>query len=271
MSPHPEPHADHYRLGVVSFLNARPLVHSLDVDPSVTLRTAVPSALPALLEEGTVDCALVPVIDVVQPGRDWRVISDACIGCDGETLTVRIFSRVAPDQIRRLHVDGDSRTSVVLAQVLWRERYGRGLEIVPFNETDTVEECEAILLIGDKVVTRKLIGYDTQLDLGSQWKSLTGLPFVFAVWALDSRAPFAPVPLAAKLSAARDMGLRAAELIAEDVAPAMGWPVALAKRYLTTRLKYTLGPKQKQGITRFLQMAARHDLAPLAQEPVYAT
>ena len=103
-----------WRLGVVSFLNAKPLIEGLDSDSRIELVSEVPSRLPALLDERSVDVALVPVIDLADPGRSWRIVSDACIGCDGETLTVRVFSRVPSETVRTLHVDSDSHTSRAL-------------------------------------------------------------------------------------------------------------------------------------------------------------
>ena len=257
-----------WHLGVVSFLNSKPLIEGLEADRNVELVYDVPARLPAMLDDGTVDVALVPVIDLVKPHRAWQIVSDACIGCDGETLTVRVFSRVPPESIRRLHVDGDSHTSVALATIIWREMYGVGLGIVPFVGDETVDECEAILLIGDKVVTNKLVDYDIQTDLGSAWKSLTSLPFVFAVWAAPQTADV--TGLGQRLSDARDAGVQSAELIAADFGPGLGWPVALAKRYLTSRLKFTLGPRQRKGLERFLELAKRHGIVPADRSLVFA-
>ena len=256
MAIQPEKHERTWRLGVVSFLNAKPLIEGLDADRTVELIHDVPSRLAELLDAGTVDAALVPVIDLAQPHRDWQVVSDACIGCDGETLTVRVFSRIPPEAIRRLHVDGDSHTSVTLATIIWRELYEVRLEAVPFTGRETVDECEAVLLIGDKVVNNTLIDYDIETDLGSAWKSLTSLPFVFAVWAAPRGLDVSG--LAPRLSRARDAGVKSAELIAADYGPGLKWPVALAKRYLTKRLKFTLGPRQRAGMSKFLELAARH-------------
>ncbi|MBU0717886.1 MAG: hypothetical protein KJ749_06515, partial [Planctomycetes bacterium] len=136
-----------WRLGVVSYLNAKPLIAGLDADDDLELVYDVPARLPALLDERLVDVALVPVIDLARQGRTWQIVSDACIGCDGETLTVRVFSRVAPAAIRRLHVDGDSHTSVALARIIWQETYGTTLDIVPYSGNETVDSCEAVLLI----------------------------------------------------------------------------------------------------------------------------
>ncbi|MGB2987207.1 MAG: menaquinone biosynthesis protein [Phycisphaerae bacterium] len=257
-----------WRLGAVSYLNAKPLIEGLDADERIELIHDVPARLPALLDDGVVDAALVPVIDLVRHDRRWQVVSDACIGCDGETLTVRVFSRVPAASIHRLHVDGDSHTSVALARIIWQELYGRRLRIAPFQGRETVEECEAVLLIGDKVVNHTLIGYDIETDLGSAWKSLTSLPFVFAVWAAPCEVDV--TRLAQRLSEARDAGVVSAELIAADFGPGLGWPVALAKRYLTDRLRFTLGPRQRLGMVRFLELAKANDLVASMQELVFA-
>jgi len=257
-----------WRLGVVSFLNAKPLVAGLDADQEIELVFDVPSRLPRLLDDGQVDAALVPVIDLVQKGRGWQIVSDACIGGDGETLTVRVFSRRLPETIRTLHVDGDSHTSVVLARIVWQELYGVRLDVKPFDSDVSPDDCEAVLLIGDKVVSHSLIHFDIETDLGSAWKPLTGMPFVFAVWAAPRDMEVGQ--LARILSNARNEGVATAAMIAADFGPGMGWPVTLATRYLTTRLKFTLGERQRHGMARFLEKAEYHRLIPAAQEIVYA-
>lgn len=259
---------NHWRLGVVSFLNAKPLIAGLADDPCVELDFRVPAKLAERLDAGDVDVALVPVIDLLADGRRWQIVSDACIGCDGETLTVRVFSRVPREQITTLHVDGDSHTSVALAKIIWSELYGRKIDTLPFVGTETVDECEAVLLIGDKVVNNTLIEYDIQTDLGSAWRTLTSLPFVFAVWAAPRDVDMAS--LAPRLSRARDRGVASAKVIAADYAPGLGWPIAMAERYLTTRLKFTLGERQRRGMQRFLELASANDLAPADQELVFA-
>ncbi len=259
-----------WRLGAVSFLNAKPLVAGLDTDPHIDLVCDVPARLPAMLDNRTVDAALVPVIDLVQEHRRWQILSDACIGCDGETLTVRVFSRIPPEKIRTLHVDGDSHTSVALARIIWREVYDTTLTVIPFQGTETVSECEAVLLIGDKVVNNTLLDYEIETDLGSAWKSLTSLPFVFACWAGQRDRDMDVTALAARLSQARDAGVATARLIAADFGPGLGWPVTLAERYLTARLKFTLGQRQREGLARFLALAKRYDIVPASQELLYA-
>lgn len=258
-----------HRLGVVSFLNSRPLIEGLDLSDGVSLTYDVPAHLAGLLDAGEVDAALVPVIDIVRPHRRWQIISDACIGCDGETLTVRIFSRVPPDEIRRLHVDGDSHTSVALATVIWQEMFGRRLIITPLSATGgDLSEVEAVLLIGDKVVNHRLTEFDIETDLGGAWKSLTGLPFVFAAWVCDRGYDAGGLP--ALLSRARDAGVARAAEIAANAGPGLGWPVELATRYLTHRLKFTITERHRQAMDLFLDMVQQQHVIPEAQEFVFA-
>ena len=167
------------RIGSVSYLNAKPLIYGLDHSPECELHLDVPSALMAGLAEGRFDVALLPVIDY-QRLEDLCIVPSGGIGCDGPTLTVRLFSKKPIDQIRSLACDTDSHTSVALARVILAERYGIRPTFVDLRRGD--QPVDARLLIGDKVVCEEPPGCDHQLDLGHAWKLHTGLPFVFAIW-----------------------------------------------------------------------------------------
>jgi len=247
------------RLGVVSFLNSKPLIAGLATDPRVHCLFDVPAALPKRLAAGEVDAALVPIIDVIRAAGALHVISDACIGSDGETMTVRIFSQTPPDRITALAVDTDSHTSVALARVLWRELYGRDLAVqrIDARRADLTAET-AVLLIGDKVVDPRRAGFAFEVDLGGAWRQHTGLPFVFAVWV--ARQPDAE--LGAVLDAARDRGVAQAAEIAAQQGPDLGWPPSLAERYLTRCLCFKLDERAVAGAERFAACCRELDLAP---------
>jgi len=242
------------RLGVVRFLNSRPLIEGLDGRPDLALHFAVPSALANMLKAGQVDAALVPVIDLARAGSEWEQVSDAGIACDGETLTVRVLSRVPPEKMTRLYLDTDSHTSVVLAQLIWRHWYRRPVDVQPLAEVGSIEQCESVLVIGDKVVTIPTSDFTHTIDLGSVWKQWTGLPFVFAVWAAPAGLP-GNAELGELLSRARDLGVSRAADLAERHGPPRGWPMDLALRYMTSYLKYTITPAAHAGMTRFIALA----------------
>ncbi len=246
---HPQP----TRLGVVEFLNTRPLIDGLAERPDIELYPAVPSRLAAMLTGGRVDAALVPVIDLARAGGAWERISDAGIASEGETLTVRVFSHVPPESMTTLHVDGDSHTSVVLAQLLWRHFYNRPIAVRDLAD-GMPQTCESVLLIGDKVVSVPQADWPYCVDLGQAWTQWTGLPFVFAVWA----APVGRVDnasLGQLLSEARDRGLERSVELAAEFAPVHGWTRELAVHYLTQCMRYRITPAAEEAIARFTALA----------------
>ena len=245
------------RLGIVSFLNARPLAAGLLDHSGVTLHPAVPSRLAEMLVTGDCDVGLLPIVDYYRNRRTLVSVSNACIASDGETMTVRVFSRVPPDQIKVLHADGDSHTSVILAQVLWREMYGSALMMEPHRGM-TGSPPDAVLLIGDKVVCESPRGYGFEVDLGAAWKHLTGLPFVFAAWFGQRSVNHGAT--AALLEASRDAGVKDVEAIAARFAPQHRWPSALALTYLRDIMRYTLTSEMRLGMDRFFALSERHGL-----------
>lgn len=259
MQDNPDEH-NAIRLGAVSFLNSRPLIEGLDAERGVHLHLAVPSRLGGLLRCGEVDAALVPVVEFARAGAAWRIVSDACIAADGETLTVRVFSRVAPGEVGCIHVDGDSLTSVVLAQLVWSRAFGRPVITRPLASAADTAACEAVLLIGDKVVSFDAASFPHVVDLGGAWKEWTGLPFVFAVWAGPVGRDWQRI--ARELSEARNRGVRDALRIAREQGPALGWPVPLAEAYLTRHMQYRLTDAARLGMERFLADAQDEGLLP---------
>lgn len=240
-------------VGSVSYLNAKPLIYGLDADGDVDLRLDVPSRLLAGLADGRFDLALLPVIDY-QRLENLCLVPSGGIGCDGPTLTVRLFSKKPIDQIRSLACDTDSHTSVALARVILAEQYGIRPAFVDLMRGDQL--VDARLLIGDKVVCEEPAGCDHQLDLGHAWKQLTGLPFVFAIWTARKGIDLGDLP--DRLRQAREVGLAHVDEIIEQYAISRGWPAGMALQYLTVYLKFGIGEVQLRAIRRFHELAAKH-------------
>lgn len=252
-----------FDVGAVSFLNTRPLIHGLGGRPRINLRLDVPSALGDALSAGQLDAALVPAIDYQRAGGRWVVASDGCIASDGETLTVRIFSRVPIEKISSLALDLDSHTSVALARLVLGHRYGLSPRLAAVQMREVLErpfddQPDSVLLIGDKVIAAgpndPASPWAYQLDLGAAWRAWTGLPFVFAFWAAPEDADLGELPRL--LSEARRLGQANIDAICREQAPALGWPVALAREYLTRHLQFELTPRYRAGLERFYELAA---------------
>ncbi len=257
------------RLAIVRYLNTAPLVEGLQKLSDIELVPAVPSAIARKVSEGEVDLGLASLIDGVR--LDLSVVPVGMIGCDGPTLTVRVFSRVPLDRIGVLHADVDSHTSVVLARMLLGKVGRIALPRVEGFDAhgapgDFSRWPESVLLIGDKVVTNAppLDQFPHQVDLGEAWKAWTGLPFVYAAWMAradrveDERVRHA----AALLDRQRRHNATRMEWLAARHSPTHGWPVELATRYLTGLLRYDVGPREREGAERFVMEAARAGLVP---------
>jgi chorismate dehydratase len=262
------------RLGCVSFLNARPLIEGMDGPradrhtPDVSVRYDVPSRLLADLEQGEVDLALCPVIDYQRSTVPLALVPAGGIGCEGPTLTVRLYSRVPFDRIHTVHVDTDSHTSVCLLRILLDRLYGCRPGFIDYDAgrapgPDQAASPPALLLIGDKVVHAappvKL--YPHQLDLGQAWHELTGGPFVFAVWMVRQQTLQSPnaaariATVASRLAATRVHNARRIDAIVAQHAADAGWPADLAADYLGRMLRYEIGPRQMRAIEQFHAMA----------------
>jgi chorismate dehydratase len=248
----------------VSFLNARPLIYGLGEVQDVSLSLDVPARLLDGLRGGRFDVALLPVIDYCRMDG-LSVIPSGGIGCDGPTLTVRVFSHVPPQQITTLACDPDSHTSVALARVILKRLYGRSPAFISLPEASG-KAGEARLLIGDKVVCEEPAGFEHQIDLGAAWKELTGLPFVFAVWVARGGVDLGDLP--ARLASAKKAGLANLPEIIRRYAVPRGWPPGLALQYMSVYLNYDIGARQLEAIRTFHRMAADEGIVSASDEPL---
>ncbi len=175
-----------YTVGCVPYVNAIPLVsrfEGLGEESPVQVLYDVPSRLPAMLDSGDADAVLVSSIDALRvPGR--RMAEGVCIGSHGPVKSVRLFSKTPPSQIRKLALDSSSMTSNRLAQIILKEHFGVEPTLVGERAPDLtamLQEADACILIGDIGMTTDGSGLHV-LDLGEEWRRLTGKPFVWAAW-----------------------------------------------------------------------------------------
>jgi chorismate dehydratase len=258
-------------VAAVSFLNAVPLVDGLDAAPEVVLRRAVPSRLTAMLERGEADVALCPTIDFQRSRVPLEIVPCGGIASRSTTHTVRLFSRRPIPTVERIAVDSDSHTSVALLAVVLDARWGRRPALVPIPGPAAADASDAVLLIGDKVVTCEPPSdhYRYQLDLGEAWQALTGMPFVFAAWMARAGADLEHLP--GLLDATRRRNCDRLRELAAAHAAALGWPPRLAHRYLSELLHYEIGERELASMEEFWRRCRRlgliDDLRPLRLYP----
>jgi chorismate dehydratase len=250
------------RLGAVSYLNTKPLVYGLDAHPDqFEVRFDVPAKCATLLHDGAVDLGLIPAIEYLVD--DYRIVPDVSIASDGDVATVAIFTRKPIGEVKRLALDVSSRTSVALTQVLCKLHWRIAPQFLPAApDLDAMlARADAALLIGDRAFEIDPARRDVmKIDLGAEWKSMTGLPFVYAMWV---GRPDAATPMQCRaLQEARDRGLTHLGDIARSVSGGDANVERQSLLYLRDNLRYGLGEREKAGLERFHGLAAELNLMP---------
>jgi chorismate dehydratase len=249
------------RIGAVNYLNTKPLICDLgELAPEAELVLDLPSRLADRLAEGTLDVALIPVVEYFRAGS-YSVVPDIAIASRGPVLSVTLFSKVPWKEIRRVALDVGSRTSAALTQVILRSRYGVNPEVVPLPIDQAAEDvdADAVLLIGDRAMRACLPGFAFAFDLGQEWADWTGLPFVYAVWAVRPGVDLGGV--ADALAEAKRRGQGRVGPIARDEAPRLGLDAGYCRRYLTNIIHFDFGPREQAGLHHYYMLACAAGLA----------
>ena len=249
------------RVGIVNFLNSKPLAwgflkgHHADLfAPSFH----PPSMVARLLAQGNLDIGLIPSIEV-QRIPNLRVLPDMCVAAHHEVRSVLLVSRVPVEEIRRVALDTNSRTSATLVRILLKERWGLNPEYLherPDPER-MLAEADAALVIGDPALRVDRDRYQI-IDLAAEWNTLTGLPFVFAVWAVRPEVEIPDLPFYFKSSLR--YGLSSLDNLVRESAAEMELDSSEVRAYLTENLAFFLRQEEIQGLEEFYRRAHEHGL-----------
>jgi chorismate dehydratase len=239
------------RVGIVNYLNTKPLIYGLTrsaIKDKIELAGDYPSRVAEMLLNDEIDVGLIPVASIpLFP--EHHIASNYCIGTQGEIATVALFSEVPMNEITKVYLDYQSMSSVALLKYLMRESWGISPELVPAENESYREEIIGTtggLVIGDRAFEQRKVSTYIY-DLGSEWRSITGLPFVFAAWVSKRKLPD---DFISEFDQANAMGLsRIDEIVAET-------PFSLydLKKYYKMHLSYELDARKKKGMTHFLQV-----------------
>ncbi len=198
----------------MSYLNTKPLLYGLEhgqLSDQVELVLDYPANLVRLLNSNQIDIGLIPVGALPSLG-DHQIISDYCIGTEGEVASVAVFSEVPMEEIDTVFLDYQSRTSVLLCKILFEKHWNKSVQFIDAQDNSYIERIKgnvAGLVIGDRALSiRHRFNYIYDLGLG--WKEMTGLPFVFAVWVSKKEISGEFIPL---FNEANGMGLSKINLI----------------------------------------------------------
>ncbi len=242
------------RLGTVPFLNAKPLIYPLEkkiVPNEFCIQYYVPSTLSKKLLENKIDIGLIPVIELFERRR-YKVIPNISISSKGKVDSVALVVKGDVSDITSVAVDERSQTSTALLRIILEIFYGLSPEYVKRSyENNFFRGVDAGMVIGDSGLK---LCYESPkrrktIDLGEVWTEYTGLPLVYAVFAVREGVNLGCN--GSSLLLAKLRGMEFVDKIALFGARKLGVSVKFCTNYLRNRIRYDLGEEEIKGLLKY--------------------
>ncbi|MEM7008287.1 MAG: menaquinone biosynthesis protein [Thermodesulfobacteriota bacterium] len=253
------------KLGSVSFLNAQPLTYAIEnnlISHGFELIQTPPSELSEKLQNKYIDVGLIPVAELLQR-KHYRVVPNISISSIGKVDSVIVLAKSDIKNLKTVAVDKRSQSSTALLRIVLELFNDIKPEYISsdIDKEDVMDSVDGAMLIGDSGLRRYYDSQDTYklYDLGEIWTNETGLPFVYAVFAVRDN-----VILEGNLNAlieSKNYGLGAVDKIAKLESEKMGMDYDICLKYLTQRIKYDLGREEIKGIIKYSELLSKLNLA----------
>jgi chorismate dehydratase len=280
------------RISVVQYLNTAPLVWGFIHGPlrgKYDLSFTVPSLCAEALRTKAVDIAIIPAIEY-QRIDDLVILPDLAVASKNRVRSLLLLSKVPIEKARSVALDRSSRSTQALTKILCQRRWRTAPEFfeMPPDLAAMLQRADAAMIIGDPALRISLameagarcgeageqvcaaaslgLADDSTLhiyDVVEQWRKLTTLPAVLAVWAVRRQAATAPV--VEDFQASRNFGLRRLAEISTQAAADLNLPADKLERYLTENIDFTLDEENLHGLTTYFEAAAEMGLIPRAK------
>tara|TARA_B100002019_G_scaffold290197_1_gene307324 strand:- start:715 stop:1470 length:756 start_codon:yes stop_codon:yes gene_type:complete len=235
-----------YKFAAASYSNSAPLVdYLLKVSPNSNIKYGYPSSHLGELILGKVDCALVPVVHVFNNPL-LKPLLKVGVAANGEVKSVLLKCNKSVNEILTIQKDKASATSNKLAELILHHHYNQSVEMVIGSKS-----YDAKVLIGDNALLSEQSNMD--IDLSLAWKKMTGLPFVFAVWAVRSDCKNID-EIDEIVSNAANEGIKSISLIAEKFSNQLGNSISFWEDYLNNNIHFQLLDTDIKGMNLFKEM-----------------
>ena len=255
------------RIAASTYLNSAPLVHSFTAGMQrnrvIFMGDTAPSRCAQMLAQGQCEIALIPVIEYLRIPH-LRIIPNVAVASKHRVGSVLLASRCNLESVAKIALDGSSRTSQTLVKILLARRY-HNKPLYCERAPDVAHGCanmfdgtDAALLIGDPTFDLKenaaALGLQIH-DLAEEWRALTNLPFVFAVWAVreDALDEYRRVRLDFEM--AKREGIERISEIATQYAETLRRPLPELLRYLRENVNFDLDKENIAGLREYFRLA----------------
>ena len=256
------------RLGCLPYLNVKPLVYPFEhgeLPRDWELVYAPPAELAGMLSRGEIAAAPVSSFATFMD-PELEIVPGMCIAADGSVKSVVMLSKKSAAELDIVALDSGSLSGANMLRIILEEAYGLTptyVTMAPEPVSTMLEKCDAAMVIGNPAMLYPKDGFIV-LDVAEEWKKLTGLPAVFAVWAGKRLKP----ELVSALQDSKRRGLKMVREIALEESAKLGLPFEVCYEYLSHTITYDLGEREMQSLKVFRGKAEAHGL--LDQEAVRA-
>ena len=282
------------RISIVQYLNTAPLVWGFTNGPlqgKYDLSFTVPSQCAEDLRAGRADVAIIPAIEY-QRISGLSILPDMAIASKNQVRSLLIVAKKPIEQVKTFALDSSSRSTQVLTRILCAEKWRiapQFAEALP-DLTEMLHNADAALVIGDPAL-RISLGIEKEscpgspgqtvcqaatlgitnsellyvYDVVAEWRALTGLPAVLAVWAVHRE--LATAELAADFLASRDFGLSHLGEISYEASQDLELPQRALESYLRDNIDFSLDAENRRGLELYFEHAAKlgliHEAKPI--------
>lgn len=246
------------KLGSVSFLNAKPITYALEnnlIEHDFEIIQTPPSELSQKLYSKEIDLGLIPVAELLKR-KNYKVVPGISISSFGKVDSVIVVAKKELKDLKSIAVDKRSQSSTALLRIVLEIFNGVHPEYISadIDRDNLMSDIDGAMLIGDsglKTFYEPQNGYRVY-DLGEIWTEKTGLPFVYAVFAVNKDVILGDNLKALKES--KKYGLGITDKIAEAESNKLGIDYDICLKYLTERIKYDLGEEEIKGIVKYSEL-----------------
>jgi chorismate dehydratase len=214
-----------------------------------------PARCAQMLQRGEVDAALIPSIEY-QRLDDVLIVPGVAVAVNGAVRSVLLLSDRPLEEVTSVALDLSSRTAATLTRIFFRYFQQRQVEYRTYPPllSEMLKAADAALLIGDPALLANYHNKTLRItDWGELWRKLTGLPFVFALWAVrrNALARMTDVDFALVKREAEDN----LDRIIDESANRLSLPYQYVREYLTECIHYQLDDQCLEGLRRFFDLA----------------
>ena len=256
------------RISIVQYLNTTPLVRGFTHGPlrgKYELSFTVPSQCAEALRAGAVDVAIIPAIEY-QRTDGLVVLPDLSISSKNKVRSLLLIAKKPLKEVRRVALDRSSRSTQALVRILCAKHWGIAPEFFEAEPElgEMLEEADAALLIGDPALQFALDGASfaeltrnkklNVFDMVAEWRAMTNLPAVLAVWA--GRVEAVTAEVVEDFQASLAYGMTHLDEICEEAAEEMKLQAEELHSYLVENIDYGLDAESRRGLQKYYELAA---------------